>query len=163
MCTSTAYQGAKQLMYMIWMSDAIYGVCSLNHDLRTSLGLSHTPNFLKIHPHLHMHNSVMGHPCAHSYSISRCSNTLYTSNIDVGCSLKLFAASTMTLQHSDSAIHPIFQKSIPTSRGVYWCKGAPICSSTASQGAKTVEIYDMDVGCTLKLLAASTTTLEHHS
>ncbi len=29
------------------------GFWSLNHDLMTSLGLSHVPNFAKIHPHLH--------------------------------------------------------------------------------------------------------------
>ena len=38
---------------------------SLNHDLTTSLGLRQALNFPKIHPHVHMWNSVRAHPCAH--------------------------------------------------------------------------------------------------
>jgi hypothetical protein len=41
------------------------GLWSLNHDLTTSLGLSHVPNLPKIHPHLHRCNSVKVHSCAH--------------------------------------------------------------------------------------------------
>ncbi len=40
------------------------GFWSLNHDLTTSLGLSH-PNLPKFHSHLHRRNSVRVHPCAH--------------------------------------------------------------------------------------------------
>ncbi len=41
------------------------GICSLNHDTTTSLGLRHAPIFLKIHPHLYGHNSVRMQPYAH--------------------------------------------------------------------------------------------------
>ena len=40
MFPSTAYQGAKSLcIHMIWMWDAVCKLQSLNHDLKTSLGL----------------------------------------------------------------------------------------------------------------------------
>ncbi len=42
------------------------GLWSLNHDITTSLGLSHTPNFPKIHPHLQRCISMPIH------GISRC-------------------------------------------------------------------------------------------
>ncbi len=41
------------------------GLWSLNHDLTTSLGLSHTPNFPKIHPHLQRCISIRVHLYAH--------------------------------------------------------------------------------------------------
>jgi len=48
------------------------------------------------------------------HAISRCSNTLFTSNMDVGCSQWGFSASTMTPQHHiGSAIHYFFKKSPP--------------------------------------------------
>jgi hypothetical protein len=43
--------GAKTpYIHMIWMWDIVYGVWSLNHDITTSLGLSHTPNIKKSPP-----------------------------------------------------------------------------------------------------------------
>ena len=41
------------------------GFWSLNHDLTTSLGLSHAPNFPKIYPHLQRCISIRVHPYAH--------------------------------------------------------------------------------------------------
>jgi hypothetical protein len=87
--------------------------------------------------------------------------TLCISNKDVGCSLKLFAASTMTPQcRLGSAILQFSSYNPPSLPKVYQSKGAPICSSTAYQGAKTLCIYDLDLGCSLKLFAASTMTLQ---
>jgi hypothetical protein len=62
-----------------------------------------------------------------------------------GCSLWGVGASTMTLQHhSDSVIAPIFQNPPPLIQvGVEKCKGAPICPSTASQGAQTLFIHPL--------------------
>ncbi len=45
------------------------GLWSLNHDLTTSLGLSHTPNFHKIHHHLQRCISIRVHPYAHPLHI----------------------------------------------------------------------------------------------
>ena len=41
----------------------------LNHDFATSLELSHTPNFPKIHPHLQRHISIRVHPHVHPQHI----------------------------------------------------------------------------------------------
>jgi hypothetical protein len=69
----------NHFVYMTWIGDAVSrGLEPLNHDLTTSLRLSHSPNFPKIHP---------------------------------------------------------------SPPDVYQHKGAPICPSTASQGAKTLCIY----------------------
>ncbi len=93
------------------------GLWSLDNDLMASVGLSHACNFPKIHPHLHMRNSVRVHPYAHPQHIKVLKH--FIQDRDVGCNLRGFGASTMTLRHhSDSAIPPIFLKSTPTSRGV---------------------------------------------
>ena len=79
------------------------GVCSLNHDTATSYRLGHTHFPLKFTPTCTCNNS---YGCTHMpiHSISRCSNTLYTSNMDVGCSQWGFAASTMTPQHPHTGL-----------------------------------------------------------
>ena len=53
------------------------GLWSLNHDLTTSLGLSHTPNFSKIHPHLNKCTSVRVHPCTHPQHIKVLKHFVY--------------------------------------------------------------------------------------
>ena len=45
------------------------GLWSLDNDLTASFGLSHAPNFPKIHPHLHRCNSVRVHLYAHPQHI----------------------------------------------------------------------------------------------
>ena len=45
------------------------GLWSLNHDLTTSPGLSHIPNFSKIHLHLQRCISIRVHPYAHPQHI----------------------------------------------------------------------------------------------
>ena len=81
-------------------------VCSLNHDTTTSLRLSHAPIVLKIHPHLYGHNSVRMHPYAHPQHLKVPKH--FISNIDVGCSLWGFAASTIILQHHTGSAIPQF-------------------------------------------------------
>jgi len=67
-CPSTASQGAKTLcIYMPWLGDVVSGVWSLNHDLTTTLGLSHAPIFQKS-------------------TASQRAKTLFISNMDVGYS-----------------------------------------------------------------------------
>ena len=53
------------------------GFGSFNHDLTASLGLSHAPNFPKIHPQLHMRNSVRVHPYAHPQHIKVLKHFVY--------------------------------------------------------------------------------------
>jgi hypothetical protein len=57
-------------------------------------------------PTLHRPNSVRMDTHMPINSMSRCQNTLYTSSMDVGCSLKPPVASTMTLQHHSGSDLP---------------------------------------------------------
>jgi hypothetical protein len=61
------------------------GVYSLNHDTTTSLGLHLTPIFQNLAPTI---TGITVQGCTHMpiQSIWMCSNTSYTSNMDVGCS-----------------------------------------------------------------------------
>ena len=45
------------------------GLWSLDNDLTASFGLSHAPNFPKIHPHLQRCISIRVHPYAHPQHI----------------------------------------------------------------------------------------------
>jgi len=84
------------------------GVFSLNRDTATSYRLGHTPFSLKSPPTCTFNGTAQG--CAHMpiHSISMCKDTLYTSNMDVGCSQWGFVASTMTLQHHTGSAIPHF-------------------------------------------------------
>ena len=54
------------------------GVWSLNHDITTSLGLSHTPIIQKSTPDLHRRNSVVRvHQYAHSQHIKVLKHFIY--------------------------------------------------------------------------------------
>jgi hypothetical protein len=76
------------------------------------------------------------------HSISRCSNTLYTSNMDVGCSQWGFAASTMTPQHHIGLAIPRFPSNPHPPAHVIRHKCAPKFPSTASQGDQTLCICE---------------------
>ncbi len=65
------------------------GVWSLNHDLTTTLGLSHAPIFQKS-------------------TASQGAETLCLSNMDMGCSEWVFLASTMILQYHTGSTIPHF-------------------------------------------------------
>jgi hypothetical protein len=59
----------------------------------------------------------------------------------VGCNLRGFGASTMTLQQRlGPALHK-FSKNTPPPAQAQQCEGGPICLSTAYQGAKTLGIH----------------------
>ena len=70
--------------------------CSLNHDTTTSFGSTL--------PHLHRCYSKVG--STGPTTAYEGSNTSYTSNMDVGCSLGPLAASTMTPQHHLAPRYP---------------------------------------------------------
>ncbi len=53
------------------------GLWSLNHDLTTSLGLSHTPILPKINSHLQRCISIRVHPCAHPHYIKVLKHFVY--------------------------------------------------------------------------------------
>ncbi len=99
----------KHIVY-IWYGCGMQStrVWSLNHDITTSLGLNHTPIIQKFTtPDLHRHNSVRVDPYVHSQHI-KVLIFLYTYDMDGGCSLWGFGASTMTLQHhSGSDLHQL--------------------------------------------------------
>jgi hypothetical protein len=88
-------------------SEVVY---SLNHDLTASLVLDHTLNFPKIHLNLHGYQHK-GAPISPSTAYKG-AETLYIYNMEVGCRVRWFTASTMTLQHHWCLTVPsIFQKS----------------------------------------------------
>ncbi len=61
--------------------------------------------------------------------------------MDVGCSQQWFTASTMTLQCHLGSTLPQFSKIWPPPAQIQQCKGAPICPSTAYEGAQTLYIH----------------------
>ena len=113
-------------------------VCSLNHDITTSLGLglSNAPIFRKSTPTC---TGITVKGCTHMpiHSISRCSNILY---IQYGCGMQsLGVCLNHNLTTSYRLSHtPIFLKFTPTCTMHQWHKDAPICPSTASHVAKTL-------------------------
>jgi hypothetical protein len=140
------------------------GVCSLNHDITTSVGLSHAPIFLKIHPHLYGHNSVRVHPYAHPQHLKVLKHFLF---IQYGCGMQ--SLGVLILNHDTTTSYrlghtPFSLKFTPTCtcNTAIAYKDPPICPSTASQGAKTLCKNAMVVGCSQWWFAASTMTLQHH-
>ena len=118
----TAYQGAKTLhIHPIWMWDAVSGGSQPQPWFHNIIWCNlTTPFFQKItdHPPEQV-LQCKGAPicpsrvyeCAQTLhmpiqSIWMCSNTSYTSNMDVGCSLGPLAASTMTPQHHLAPRYP---------------------------------------------------------
>ena len=93
------------------------------------------------------------------HSILRCQNTLYTSHMDVGSSLKPVVASTLTLQHHTLlyGLPPIKHRRITVRVDPY----AHIHSILRYQ--KALYTSNMDVGSSLKPVVASTITLQHHT
>ncbi len=109
-------------------------VYSLNHDSTTIL-----PQFSKIRPHLHMHNSVRVHPYAHPQHIKVLNHFIHI-QYRCGCSQWWFTASTMTPQCHMWFTLPQFPKIWPSPAQVYQCKGASICPSIAYEGSQTLFI-----------------------
>ncbi len=74
-----------------------------------SVGFCLTPIFQKLAP---TYTGITVNGCTHMpiHGIWRCLNTLYTSNMDVGCSKWWFTASTMTPQHIWAMPYPNFPK-----------------------------------------------------
>ena len=105
-------QHTKVLKHFVYIS---YGsgmsstvVCSLSHHITTSLRLNHTPFFLKSNPTGQTSAAVWGWTHVPIHGIPRCWNTLYTYDMDMGCTPSGFGASTMTLQHHSGSTIPQF-------------------------------------------------------
>ena len=116
------------------------GVWSLNHELTTSIGLSHAPIFRKIHPHPYGRNSVRVHPYAHPQHLKVLQHFFY---IQYGCGMQ--SMGVCSLNHDTATTYrlghtPFFLKIHPNPYGRN-CKGVPICPSTASQGTQTLCIH----------------------
>jgi hypothetical protein len=104
-------------------------------------------------------NFAYGDPFMHNEVVRTIWGVTY--DMVVGCSLWGFGASN--LQHHSGSDIP---KSYPSPQEVYQCQGAPICPSTASQGAKTLFIHciwNMDVGCSQWGFQSSTMTPQHQT
>ena len=92
------------------------GLWRLKHDISTSLRLNHTPSFPKIQVH-----QRKGAPICPSTAYQDAITAYIINNMDVGCSLRAFRASTMTLQqhHLVSAAVPQLSKNLtPTPGGI---------------------------------------------
>jgi hypothetical protein len=103
-CPSTAYQGrAKTLCTYDRCGMHSEACCSLNNYITTSHGLRFTPKTPKPKSTRDLQRGIAVRVVRWSHmpihNISRCHDTLYTSNMDLGSSLKPVVASTMTLQH----------------------------------------------------------------
>ncbi len=100
------------IQYGCGMQSAV--VYSLNHDTTMSFGLRLTPISKKLAPTCTgIAITVQGCTNMPNHSIWRCSNTLYTSNMDVGCSQQWFTASTMTPQRHLGSTIPQYSKIWP--------------------------------------------------
>jgi hypothetical protein len=118
--------------------------CSLINDITISHWLGSTPQNPKIHPRCcaEVYGRKGGPICPYTaFKVPKCFS--YTSNMDVGSSLKPGVASLMTLQHhTGSGLPPKPPKSTPDVQrcmGVRWPHSMPI--HTAYQGAKMLFIH----------------------
>ncbi len=156
-CPSTAYYMSvlKHFIYIQYgcaMQSA--GVCSLKHDTTISFGLHLTPISPNLAPTPHRYNSVRVHPYAYpQHAIWRCSNTLYTSNMDVGCSQRGFATSTSHLGSTLPQLPQIWPPP-PTGITVQGCTYMPIHS--------TWRCSNMNVESSQQGFRASTMSSSHH-
>ncbi len=110
-CPSTAYQGAKTLcIHTIWMWDAVYRAMKLQpwlYNITRSQPYPQFPN--NPHPPSEVYQCTGAPTCPPTVYQGAKTLCIYI-NMDVGCSLQGYEASTMTLQHhSDSTIPPISQ------------------------------------------------------
>jgi hypothetical protein len=90
MCPFTAYQCAKtHCIHPIWMRDAVWSLLQPQPWHPSVIRVRPYPNFSKFGPHTpHRNYSVRVNPYAHSQHIKVLKlETLYTSNMDVRCSL----------------------------------------------------------------------------
>ena len=112
------------------------GVCSLNHDTTTSLGLYHTPIFQNLPPPAQV-NSVRVHPYAHPKHMKVLKHFAY---IQYGCGIQSMGVGSLSHDTTTSyrLSHTPFFLKLPPPAHVLRHKGVPICPSTASQGAKTL-------------------------
>ena len=142
-----------------------FGLCqgrvfSLNHDTTMSFGLCHNPISQNLAPTC-TGISVLG--CAHMplHSIWSCSNTLSTTNMDVGCSQWGLSASTPQHHYLGSAVlnFPKFGTFLHRYNCVMMCL-MPIHSIWRCSNASYTS--NMDVGCSQWGFSASIMTPQHH-
>jgi hypothetical protein len=121
------------------------GVFSLNHDTTTSFRLGHTQFHLKFTPTCTHFTAVRMHSHAHSQHLKVIKHFVY---IQYGCGMQLMgvwslnndAITSYRLGHTSFPL-----KFTPICTHITAMK-TTICPSTASQGAQTLCISNMDVG-----------------
>ncbi len=113
---------------------------SLNHDLITSLGISHTPIIQKSTPTC-AGVTVWGRTHMPIHSISRCYNTFYTYIMDVGCSPRGLEPQPWPYNITRAQPYPNHPKIHPQPGQVRQCEGASIYPCTANQGAQRLCIH----------------------
>jgi hypothetical protein len=91
-------------------------VCSLNHDTASSYRLSHTPIFLKMHPHptFTMYKGIRVYPYAHPQHLKVLKHLVY---IQYGCGMQ--SMGVCSLNHDTATSYrlghtPFSLKFIPT-------------------------------------------------
>ncbi len=145
---------------MIWMWDAVYGGLEPQPWHYNITWAQPYPIFPKIHPDLQRRNSVRVHPYAHPQHL-KVLNTLYTYDMDVGCSPWVFGASTMTLQHHSGSALPQLSENPSLTYRRNSVRVYPYAHPQHIKALNTLYTYDMDVGCSLWGFGASTMILQH--
>ncbi len=142
-CPFTASQGAKTLcIHPLWMWDAVDGGSKPQPWHHNIIQARPYPIFPKTHHHLHTYYSIRMHPYAHPQHLKVLKHFLY---IHYGCGMQ--SMGVWSLNH-DTATSYRFSRiphfpwnSPPPAHVMVRHKGAPICPSTASQGAKILCIH----------------------
>ena len=116
----------------------------------------------KIHPHLNTYYGYNDAPICPSTASQGAKIFVY---IQYGCGMQ--SMGVVSLYHDTTTSYrlaiPHFPWNSPPPANLLQHKDAPTCPSTASQGAKTLCISNMDVGCSQWGFLASTMILKHHT
>ena len=126
------------------------GLWSLNHDLTTSLGLSHTPNFPKIHPHFQRCISIRVHPYAHPQHIKVLKHFVY---IWYGCGMQ--STGLWSLNHDlTTSLGLTYVPNLPKINPHLHRRNSvrvhPCAHPLYIKALNTLYIHVLDVGCNLR-------------
>jgi hypothetical protein len=149
---------------MTWLGDAVNGGWSLNHDLTTSLGLSHLI-FLKSILHLQRYQRKGAPSYAHPRHLKVLKRFVFI-QYQYGCGMQSMGA--CSLNHDTTTSYrlghpPFFLKFMPTCTCNTAIRMHPYVHPQHLKVLNTFYTSNMDVGCSQWGFAASTMTPQHHS